>query len=436
MWGLLATFILALCLIALEKWVDVVYPTETLETRFPNRRQRMIMLRIILCLTFGATAINYVRPWDKPMSNCSENAEQSPKCTSTITANLPIVPPAILTYIETTPQPSPNIISPVIVELTPTSPTQTITSVVSITVPPVVVPSSTPPPIPIQTPTTPMMAEVTLPAVTPEPIVTTIPLLPTDTPTLTATPTLTLTPTPGITAKPIMPTPTFTITPTPETPTVTATPSPTATPTSTVTPPPSFCPPTFRFEFDGSGNPLLPGQIIDAEWSNWGVTVSVGGRQQVAMIFDSAAPTGGDLDLGTPHEDFGGPGVGAGGGVGQPGSNELAHRQILIISENGDPSDPNDAENGGLLIFTFAQPVSIHSLGLLDMEYANANAPAVIRVYATNGTLVGAWPAVRLGDNSFQQVFVNTLAVARLEVQFHGSGALTDVVFCEDRATD
>ena len=31
-----------------------------------------------------------------------------------------------------------------------------------------------------------------------------------------------------------------------------------------------------------------------------------------AMIFDSSNPTGDDDDLGTPNEDFGGPGVGKG----------------------------------------------------------------------------------------------------------------------------
>ena len=35
------------------------------------------------------------------------------------------------------------------------------------------------------------------------------------------------------------------------------------------------------------------------------------------MIFDPSAPSGSDNDLSTPHGDFGGPGVGFGGGFGQ-----------------------------------------------------------------------------------------------------------------------
>jgi len=43
------------------------------------------------------------------------------------------------------------------------------------------------------------------------------------------------------------------------------------------------------------------------------------------IIFNSSNPTGGDLDLGTPHQDFGGPGIGVGGANNQPGENNVSH---------------------------------------------------------------------------------------------------------------
>src|SRR5262245_32027993 len=52
-----------------------------------------------------------------------------------------------------------------------------------------------------------------------------------------------------------------------------------------------------------------------------------------ALVFDSARPTGGDFDLGTPHASFGGPGVGAGGASG-PYQNDEPKRKLLIVAEN------------------------------------------------------------------------------------------------------
>lgn len=85
-------------------------------------------------------------------------------------------------------------------------------------------------------------------------------------------------------------------------------------------------------------NPLLPGQ-------------------NAAVLFNSSSPTGGDDDLGTPNEDFGGPGIGAGGGLGSQFPNRIALGNVLIVASdlvdaNGDQlvDDPDDAENPGTLI--------------------------------------------------------------------------------------
>lgn len=79
-----------------------------------------------------------------------------------------------------------------------------------------------------------------------------------------------------------------------------------------------------------------------------GVTVSATKRlpddtfeDGVAMIFDTANPTGGDWDLGAPHKSYGGPGLGKWGrkrGMLFPNSEPRGYS--LIISENGDGTDP------------------------------------------------------------------------------------------------
>lgn len=86
------------------------------------------------------------------------------------------------------------------------------------------------------------------------------------------------------------------------------------------------------------------------------------------MIFDSTNPTGGDFDLGTPNEEFGGPGIGRAGQRGRRYENAEARGNVLIISEDDDSSDPDDNQKGGTMTFQFSSSVVLNSLGLLDNE--------------------------------------------------------------------
>jgi len=88
----------------------------------------------------------------------------------------------------------------------------------------------------------------------------------------------------------------------------------------------------------------------------------------VAMIFDSSAPTGGDLDLGTPNQDFGGPGIGVAGENGSLFPNTEALGNVLIISEDENAAAPNDNRWGGVLTFDFDPPRNVYSMGHMDNE--------------------------------------------------------------------
>jgi hypothetical protein len=195
------------------------------------------------------------------------------------------------------------------------------------------------------------------------------------------------------------------------------------------------CLPTIEFEMDAASNTLATGQIIDDEWAAWGVHVTT--QDPVlypAMIFDSANPTGGDPDLGTPNVDFGGPGIGAGGGAGQPGANMVPLGKILIVSEDGDQTDPDDKGDGGTLIFTFDYATHVHEVYILDIDEGSAG---VINAYSDvdGNNLITSAPMLDLGDNSFQIVTVNTDNVRRLEVVFPGSGGVPGIVFCDPNPT-
>ena len=100
-------------------------------------------------------------------------------------------------------------------------------------------------------------------------------------------------------------------------------------------------------------------------WSAFGVTVETLLRSQLnfhyhgAMIFQSSDAdgnptwTGQDEDLKTP---------------GYHSTNDEARHNILIVSEDGDATDPDDDAQGGVIVFQFDTEREIHSVDLIDID--------------------------------------------------------------------
>ncbi|MGD1808902.1 DUF7507 domain-containing protein, partial [Dapis sp. BLCC M126] len=155
------------------------------------------------------------------------------------------------------------------------------------------------------------------------------------------------------------------------------------------------------FETDAEGNPLPLGTVIDTEYSALGVTISATGGSNEAMIFDSANPTGGDGDLATNSEG-----------------------NILIISEDGDSSDPDDNAGGGVITFDLDNPVDVNSINFVDIEEAGGQ---VFTTDADGNVTTTAIPAP--GDGSLQTLNINDNDVVKIEVDLVGSGAISGLDF-------
>ena len=172
-----------------------------------------------------------------------------------------------------------------------------------------------------------------------------------------------------------------------------------------------------------SSTSVQAGEVIAEQWADVGLhvhAVNAIGGPDMAIAFDSSAPTGGDDDLMTP-----GPGPG----------NDFAFGNVMIIAENsvdgnGDGliDDPDDDINGGILYYDWDAPVMLSCATLLDVDFTDA-AGATCRTYF-EGVLQESVFVPPMADNNVQVVpFNSDLRVDQLQVDFSGSGAVAQVSF-------
>lgn len=208
---------------------------------------------------------------------------------------------------------------------------------------------------------------------------------------------------------------------------------------------------TIDFNTDGikelnNGAALSAGTFITDQWrDDIGMLISGesnhSNRTGDVIIFDSNNPTGGDFDLGTPNQAFGGPGIGA-GGAGGAGVNNVNEGNLLILAENvndgngdGIVDNPDDDAAGGKMTFSFDNPITIQALTFVDLDDGNQNKTITIFFADSRPPLVINCPS-NLGDNSRKVVLTkeadNSWAdnVQRVEVDFPGSGAIAGLCFC------
>ena len=155
-------------------------------------------------------------------------------------------------------------------------------------------------------------------------------------------------------------------------------------------------------------NSLSAGDLVNAQFIESGVRISSLDPDHPVMVFDSANPTGNDFDLGT-----------SGNG------------NLLILSEDGDASDPDDDRDGGTMVFEFSGPATINSLDFIDQGRGT-----LIRLYDDDGNMMTQINVPRGFDNTVITQAINVAGVSRMEVEFQGSGAVDNLNFTLENASD
>lgn len=179
-------------------------------------------------------------------------------------------------------------------------------------------------------------------------------------------------------------------------------------------------------DFEG----LAEGTIVSSVASGAGISgLSVPGSVAVfgdspafpgtntAMIFDATCAggcSGGDDDLMRP---------------------ELGN--ILIISEDLDTSDPDDADlEGAFYQFDFSGwgpgVVTVERISILDVEDIEGGARVELYAGGLGGTLLATVPLPNVGDAGFATVEVNVSGVDFMQVTLNGSGAIDNIEIIPD----
>ena len=188
------------------------------------------------------------------------------------------------------------------------------------------------------------------------------------------------------------------------------------------------------WETDCSGNPFPEGLYVPSNaYSCIGITITNNENLPI-VLFNSAAPTGGDPDLGTPSMNCptctgSCPGVSndPNGGL----TNCVPEGLILITEEN-----PVDANNDGLedvpddhnmsdITFSFVNPITVSTLRFVDDSQGS-----VQFTYSDNTTSTVALTG-GLDNDIYEQIF-NESDVTDVRIMLTSSGALSIVDFCYD----
>ena len=161
--------------------------------------------------------------------------------------------------------------------------------------------------------------------------------------------------------------------------------------------------PVYTLDFEN----LAAGDIVNNQYEGQGVTISSAANNP-AMVFDTDNPTGGDGDLAT---------------------NNLGN--VLIVSEDGDSSDPDDNAGGGSICFTFDEPTDVKNLTVLDNEEGG-----YVKFWDVDGNYLGKCYLPKTADNGQALAELNMDDVGFMQVTLCGSGAIDNITYDSPIFTD
>lgn len=196
------------------------------------------------------------------------------------------------------------------------------------------------------------------------------------------------------------------------------------------------------FKEFSSGDTIAESQGVGVSLTRKGPTCA-----DAVIAFDSGAAHGtndDDLDLGSPNQVFGGPGVGRGGESG-PFRNDRSLGMLMVIQEDpalrdANPDPVDDCDSGGTVVFDFADlsasGVTVAVIRVIDVDdQVEADATA-FRLFGEGGILLRELHPPVTRPNGVAAVDLGpTTGVLRLEIDQRESVAVGQLIFAVPDST-
>lgn len=175
------------------------------------------------------------------------------------------------------------------------------------------------------------------------------------------------------------------------------------------------------------------GTIVDDEYAALGITfgaINLDNGLDLAVVFDTNHPTGGDHDLGAPFM----PGPGNTLGSIDPGN-------VLILQENSDSCDANTCTDpddegsrpAGQFIIEFDTAITLQSIDFFDVETLESDATDANRItlFDSNGDEIQLdfFTPDTGGDNQWIRTMFGVENVSRIVIAMGGSGAIDNIQY-------
>jgi len=160
-------------------------------------------------------------------------------------------------------------------------------------------------------------------------------------------------------------------------------------------------------------NNLPAGTILNHQYAQYGIHISgdaYGVFPDEVILYDAdQVPSGPDPDLETAS-----------------GKLAIFPERITDNNGNGLVDVPNDQGQGGKMIFTFDQDMTVVSFVFVDKDNNN---PASAKAYDANNVLIKTINIPNRGNGSVQTVIVNASGVRKLVLDYRDSGGLASIRF-------
>lgn len=166
------------------------------------------------------------------------------------------------------------------------------------------------------------------------------------------------------------------------------------------------------FATDAEGKPLEIGEIVDDQFSRYGLTIATHDpTSHPARIIDSDKPSAANSNLGTPNQSFGGAGVGHGGDATSPGRNAMPLGKVLVIAGDAQADIPSGQR--GQFVANWVSPIRVDRVRLKSLP---ADRKGTIATYAVDGSLMNRYAIDQPEADGAVVVEIGEDNVARIDV--------------------